>query len=91
MVGLLENGTHVLAEAQLSAYSTSERTIAVPVCTALTADMLCLADRGFLSFDLLQIATASGAARVHAPRAGTRPRDGVGDALSRALGNRDCL
>ena len=62
LVGLLENGTHVITQAQLGAYHTSERTLALPVCRALTADLLCLADRGFLSFDLWQIATASGAA-----------------------------
>ena len=44
------------------AYHTSERTLAVPVCRTLTADILCLADRGFLSFDLWQLATARGAA-----------------------------
>ena len=44
------------------AYHAPERTLAVPVCRTLTADILCLADRGFLSFDLWQLATARGAA-----------------------------
>lgn len=62
LVGLLENGTHVIAEAQLGAYGTSERVLAAPVLTALTGEMLCLADRGFLSFDLWQTAAVTGAA-----------------------------
>jgi len=62
LVGLLENGTHVIVQAGLGAYSTSERTLGASACTALTRDMLCLADRGFLSFDLWRMATASGAA-----------------------------
>jgi hypothetical protein len=62
LVGLLENGTHVLADVQLGAYGTSERTLAAPVLDALQRDMLCLADRGFISFDLWQRATRTGAA-----------------------------
>ena len=62
VVGLLENGTHVIADAQLGAYGTSERVLAAPVLAALTDEMLCLADRGFLSFDLWQTAAATGAA-----------------------------
>lgn len=62
LVGLLENGTHVITEAQLGAYRTAERTLAAPICRALTADMLCLADRGFLSFDLWRLAAATEAA-----------------------------
>ena len=62
LVGLLENGTHVIADAQLGAYGTSERALAAPVLDALTGDMLCLADRGVLSFDLWQRAARTGAA-----------------------------
>lgn len=74
LVGLLENGTHVIAEAQLGAYHASERTLADPICTALTGEMLCLADRGFLSFALWRTATATSAALLwRAPASVTLP------------------
>lgn len=74
LVGLLENGTHVIAQAAFGAYRTSERTLAAPVCAALTGEMLCLADRGFLSFDLWRDATATGAALLwRAPASVTLP------------------
>lgn len=62
LVGLLENGTHVITAAQLGPYGTGERELAVDVLSTLTADMLCLADRGFVSFDLWQAAARTGAA-----------------------------
>lgn len=61
LVGLLETGTHVLCAAQLGAYATGEVTLAADVVPALTRDMLCVADRGFLGFDLWQRAAATGA------------------------------
>jgi len=61
VVGLLETGTHVLCAAQLGTYATGEVTLAADVVPALTGDMLCFADRGFLGFDLWQQATATGA------------------------------
>lgn len=64
LVGLLETGTHVLCGAQLGAYRTGEVTLAATVVPHLTGDMLCLADRGFLGFDLWQQAAATGAALV---------------------------
>lgn len=64
LVGLLENGTHVIAGAQFGTMSTGEETLAAAVLPTLTADMLCLADRGFLGFDLWQQAAATGAALV---------------------------
>jgi len=64
LVGLLETGTHVLCAAQLGAYAMGEVTLAAAVVPALTRDMLCLADRGFLGFDLWQQAAATGAALV---------------------------
>lgn len=64
LVGLLENGTHAITAAQLGAYGTHERVLAVDVLVGLTGEMLCLADRGFLSFDLWRAAAASGAALV---------------------------
>jgi hypothetical protein len=64
LVGLLETGTHVLGGVQLGTYRTSEVTLAADVVPHLTGDMLCLADRGFLGFDLWQQAAATGAALV---------------------------
>ena len=61
VVGLLENGTHVICGAQLGTYHTSETTLARDVVPTLTRDMLCLADRGFLGFDLWRAAAATGA------------------------------
>lgn len=74
LVGLLENGTHAITAAQLGAYATSERVLAVDVLAGLTGEMLCLADRGFLSFDLWGTALATGAALVwRAPATITLP------------------
>ncbi len=64
LVGLLENATHVLSEAALGPYRADERALATAVLPALTAEMLVLADRGFLSFDLWRPAAATGAALV---------------------------
>ena len=58
LVGLLENGTHAITAAQLGAYGTHERVLAVDVLAGLTGEMLCLADRGFLSFGLWRTAGA---------------------------------
>ena len=62
IVGLLENGTHAICAAQLGAYRTGEVTLAADVVPHLTGEMLCLADRGLLSFDLWRQAAATGAA-----------------------------
>ena len=62
VVGLLENGTHAICAAQLGAYRTGEVTMAADVVPHLTGEMLCLADRGLLSFDLWRQAAATGAA-----------------------------
>ena len=64
VVGLLETGTHVLWAAQLGPFRRGEVTLAANVLPHLTGDMLCLADRGFLGFDLWQRAAATGAALV---------------------------
>jgi hypothetical protein len=60
----LENGTHVLTSVQLGPYVTAERTLALSALPGLTPEMLCLADRGFLSFALWRAACATGAALV---------------------------
>ncbi len=62
LVGLVETGTHVLCGAQLGPYTTGEVTLATAVVPTLAPDMLCLADRGFVGFDLWQQAAATGAA-----------------------------
>jgi len=56
LVGLLENGTHVITGAELGAYGTSENELAASVLPRLTDEMVCLADRGFLGFDLWRLA-----------------------------------
>jgi hypothetical protein len=62
VVGLLENGTHAICAAQLGACRTGEVTLAADVVPHLTGEMLCLADRGLLGFDLWRQASATGAA-----------------------------
>lgn len=62
VVGLLETGTHVLCGAHLGPCRTSEVRLAAAVVPHLTGEMLCLADRGLLGFDLWQAAVATGAA-----------------------------
>ena len=64
LVGLLENGTHVIVGAEFGPYATSEHELAATVLPRLTGEMLCLADRGFLGFDLWRTATPTGAALV---------------------------
>ena len=72
LVGLVETGTHVVVGATLAPYATSEATLARAVLPALRPDMLCLADRYFLGFDLWQQAAATGAALVWRAKASQR-------------------
>ena len=60
-VALVENGTHVLFGAQQGGYHTGENTLAEEVVEGLQPGMLCLADRGFFSYDLWKRARARGA------------------------------
>ena len=60
-VALVENGTHVLFGAQLGGYHTGENTLAAEVVECLQPGMLCLADRGFFSYDQWKRARARGA------------------------------
>lgn len=69
LVGLLENGTHAICGAEFGPCRTSEVTLAAAVVPRLTGEMLCLADRGLLGFDLWRAAAATGAALLW--RAGT--------------------
>jgi hypothetical protein len=61
MVGLVENGAHVVFAAKIAGCNVGELTLARQVIPALGAGMLCLADRNFLSFDLFEQARATGA------------------------------
>jgi hypothetical protein len=61
LVSLVENGTHVLFGTKYGPYRTSEATLAREVISSLGKDMVCLADRGFFSYDLWKLCTATGA------------------------------
>ena len=63
-VGLVENGPHVLFGAKLGGYKTGETTLAREAVQHLQKDMLCLADREFLSYKLWNEARRRGAALV---------------------------
>ena len=60
-VTLLECGTHVLCNARLSGYKTSEKVLATEVVPALTSGVLCLADRLFSNYRLWSAARQNGA------------------------------
>lgn len=66
LVGLLENGTHAICAAELGPVrtksGTSEVALASEVVPRLTGEMLCVADRGFLGYDLWGAAASTGAA-----------------------------
>ena len=61
VVALAECGTHAIFDAVLGPYTTSENALAGEVLGRLAKGMLCLADRGFYSFEAWQKATQSGA------------------------------
>jgi hypothetical protein len=61
LVALAESGTHAICDAALGPYSSSEKELADPVIDRLSAGMLCLADRGFYSFERFQRAHRTGA------------------------------
>lgn len=63
-VTLVENGTHILFGARVGGYRESEVQLAQEVLDQLQPDMLCLADRGFFSYELWQRARQTGAALV---------------------------
>jgi hypothetical protein len=63
VLGLVECGTHVIAAADIAPYAHSEKAMAAERLSGwLDKTMLLLADRGFYSFKLWQIASATGAA-----------------------------
>jgi hypothetical protein len=61
LVGLCESGTHAVCAAALGPYSASERALAERLVGTLEEGMLCLADRGFYSFERFQTANNTGA------------------------------
>jgi Insertion element 4 transposase N-terminal/Transposase DDE domain len=60
-VSLVENGTHVLFGTEMGDYSTGEITLTKSALKRLNPGMLCLADRGFLGYELWKQAQATGA------------------------------
>jgi hypothetical protein len=61
LVALSESGTHAITGAALGPYTTGENALADELVPALSAGMLCLADRGFYSFERFQAARGTGA------------------------------
>lgn len=61
VVALAECGTHVMFEAVIGPYTTSEKTLSSELLTRLRPGMLCLADRNFYSFKAWREASAIGA------------------------------
>jgi DDE family transposase len=61
LVALSETGTHAITDAALGPYTTGENALADELVPTLRAGMLCLADRGFYSFERFQAARGTGA------------------------------
>jgi hypothetical protein len=61
VVALAECGTHAIFEAAIGPYTTSENALARELLHRLGAGMLCVADRGFYSFEAWQKASGTGA------------------------------
>ena len=61
VVALAECGTHVIFDAVIGPYTTSENVLAAELVGRLQPKMLCVADRGFYSFEMWQKAAATGA------------------------------
>ncbi|MGE5829791.1 MAG: IS4 family transposase [Micromonosporaceae bacterium] len=61
LVGLGECGTHAVFATAIGPYSQAEKTLATQILPKLERNMLLLADRGFLSYELWQAAVGTGA------------------------------
>lgn len=61
LLALAETGTHAVFAAAFDRYDTGETTLTRRLLDHLHPGMLCLADRGFVGFDLWQAAQATGA------------------------------
>jgi Insertion element 4 transposase N-terminal/Transposase DDE domain len=64
VVGFVENGTHVFFGAEMDRYDVGETTITRRILGRLRRNMLCLADRNFLSYPLWKQAVATHASFV---------------------------
>lgn len=64
VVGFVENGTHVLFGAEMDRCDVGETTMVRRILGRLRRNMLCLADRNFLSYPLWSEAVQTGAAFV---------------------------
>ena len=82
-VSLVENGTHVLFGSRLAGCAVGEQRLARDVVPALSAGMLCLADRNFFSYLLWNQARATGAESVVAHQ--EESASAAGDAVGRRL------
>ncbi len=61
VAALAECGTHAMFEAVIRPYTTSERALSGELVDRLQPGMLCIADRGFYSFETWQRASKTGA------------------------------
>ena len=61
LMGLVECGTHAFLRVEIAGFHDSEQAVAPKLLTHLKPDMICLADRNFMSFDLFSLAAQSGA------------------------------
>src|SRR5664279_2007176 len=61
VVALAECGTHAMFDAVIGSYTTSEKKLTTGLLDSLEKGMLCLADRGFYSFEAWQKAVKTGA------------------------------
>ena len=73
VVAIVECGSHVIMEAEIGAYSTSEVALSVPLLGNLVLGMLLLADRGFYSFHRWKQAAGTGADLLWRVKTGLRP------------------
>jgi hypothetical protein len=61
LVGLIETGTHAMFAVAVGRYDTSEVRLTPRVLQHLQPNMVCLADRAFVGFELWRLAAATGA------------------------------
>jgi len=61
LVGLIETGTHAMFAVAVGRYDTSEARLTPRVLQHLQPNMVCLADRAFVGFELWRLAVATGA------------------------------
>jgi len=74
LVAVAECGTHVMFDAAVGPYTTSENTLAAELIDRLGPGMLLLADRGFCGFPLWSRAVATGADLLWRAMANMKPR-----------------